>query len=280
MTKTQLPTNFLLINKPINWTSFDVVGFIRKNLINNGAPKNIRVGHAGTLDPFATGLLIVGVGREATKRLDEFKNLRKTYVATIRLGAVSDTGDCTGTIIPFQKKSWILNIKYWILKKIGRDGDSSSARASVGMTIGRPDTNIQYPIFNILSPIPPTLELTQKIIKSFIGKNKQVPPMYSAKKIAGKKLYELARVGKTVERKPSAIEIYDIKLLDYVWPNLTIEVTCSAGTYIRTLAEDIGKKLGTGAYCQALTRTQIGEYGLTDARSPAEATKNPNILAD
>src|SRR3989339_556128 len=98
MTKTQLPTNFLLINKPINWTSFDVVGFIRKNLINNGAPKNIRVGHAGTLDPFATGLLIVGIGRDATKRLDEFKGMRKEYIATITLGATSDTFDRTGTI--------------------------------------------------------------------------------------------------------------------------------------------------------------------------------------
>lgn len=226
MVKIQLPENFLLVNKPANWTSFDVVGFIRKKMITSGAPKNIRVGHAGTLDPFATGLLIVGVGREATKHLDEFKNLPKTYVAVIFLGATSDTGDSAGTI------------------------------TLINQSTNKPINN-QYSNINT--------NTIKAVLYKFVGKQLQIPPMYSAKKIAGKKLYELARAGKTVKRAPSPIEIYDIKLLDYTYPNLKIEVTCSAGTYIRTLAEDIGKKLGTGAYCAELTRTSIGPHKLEDA---------------
>ncbi len=232
MPKTQLPENFLLINKPRGWTSFDAVNFIRKKMISEGAQKNIRVGHSGTLDPFATGLLIVGVGREATKKLDKFKNLRKTYVATVRLGAASDTGDLTGIITPTIKP-----LDPRLRLPAGRHGG---------------DDNV-------------TLDNT---LKSFLGPQLQTPPMYSAKKINGKKLYELARKGKTMERQPVPIKIYDIKLLDYVWPNLKIEVTCSAGTYIRVLAEDIGKKLGCGAYCQELMRTKIGEYNLDNAVTP------------
>lgn len=211
------PPDFLLINKPLGWTSFDAVNYIRKIARAQTGQKSIRVGHAGTLDPFATGLLIVGVGRSATKKLDEFKNLPKTYVATIRLGATSTTGDPTGVIT-------IQDTHNMIQKK----------------------------------------EI-KKILKSFIGQQLQTPPMFSAKKIAGQKLYELARQGKIVERQPSKIEIYKIKLLDYSYPNLKIEVSCSTGTYIRTLAEDIGKNLGVGAYCLELTRTSIGKYKLKNA---------------
>ncbi|OGH93582.1 MAG: hypothetical protein A2538_00630 [Candidatus Magasanikbacteria bacterium RIFOXYD2_FULL_41_14] len=259
MTETPLSKKFLLIHKPVNWTSFDVVGFIRKNLINNGEPKNIRVGHAGTLDPFATGLLIVGVGREATKRLDEFKNLRKIYIATVRLGAISDTGDLTGKITTTLQHR---NTATHFLKKI------------------KPLVNLHSLIFNLFSLKPPTIVKIQKILKKIIGKQKQIPPMYSAKKINGQRLYDLARKGKTVKRQPSEIEIYDIKLLNYSWPNLKIEIICSAGTYIRTLAEDIGAKLKTGAYCQELIRTKIGDYNLNDAveiKDTASALKN--ILA-
>ena len=218
---TKLDPTFLLINKPAGWTSFDVVNFIRKKERARTGTKNIKVGHAGTLDPFATGLLIVGVGREATKRLDEFKNLPKTYLATIHLGAVSDTQDVTGTI---QKQ------------------ETDNTRQ-------------------------PDLKTIQKIIATFVGKQQQIPPMYSAKKIGGQRLYKLARQGKEVEREPSEIEIYQIRLLGYDYPFLKIEVECSAGTYIRTLAADIGKKLGTGAYCEELTRTKIGEYTLDKAQS-------------
>lgn len=215
--------NFLLINKPEGWTSFDVVGYLRKQLRSQyPEQKNLKVGHAGTLDPFATGLLIVGVGREATKRLDEFKSMPKTYIATIKLGAVSDTYDKTGKISDFGLQT--------------------------------------------LDFRPPTISKIKKVVNSFKGKQKQIPPMFSAKKIQGKKLYELARQGIEIERRANAIEIYKIKILNYSWPFLKIAVKCSAGTYIRSLANDIGAKLGTGAYCQDLTRTKIGKYSLNKAR--------------
>ena len=204
--------DFLLINKPVGWTSHDVVGFLRKQY-----PRGTKVGHSGTLDPFATGLLIVGVGREATKRLDEFKNLPKIYEAVLFLGATSDTQDKDGVIT---------------LTKI----------------------NQNY-----------TREEIENVLKTFIGKQLQIPPMYSAKKINGQKLYELARAGKEVERQPNEIEIYNIELLNYEYPRLEIRVECSTGTYIRTLGHDIGQKLGCGAYCEELTRTRIGQYDLKDA---------------
>jgi tRNA pseudouridine55 synthase len=214
--------DFLLINKPEGWTSFDVVAYVRKNAKQTIAStdpkqKRIKVGHAGTLDPFATGLLIVGVGREATKRLDEFKQMIKTYVATIKLGETSDTYDKTGQI-----------------------------------TI----TNNQDTV---------TKEQVLETLPLFKGRQLQIPPMFSAKKVNGQRLYTLARKGIEVERQPNEIEIYEIKLLEYAWPILKIEVRCSAGTYIRSLAHDIGAKLGVGAYCQELVRTQIGNYLLTNA---------------
>ncbi|MDD2758308.1 MAG: tRNA pseudouridine(55) synthase TruB [Patescibacteria group bacterium] len=231
---SSLPDSFLLIDKPANWTSFDVVSVVRKRARAEQGIKNIRVGHAGTLDPFATGLLIVGVGREATKRLDEFKALPKTYVATIRLGETSDTDDGTGQI-----------------------------------------SNFQFPISNQFSI--PDESMIKKTLKNFTGEQTQIPPMYSAKKIDGQRLYKLARAGQTVERQPQKINIYEIKFLDYAWPDLKIEVTCSAGTYIRTLARDIGESLGTGAYCVALRRTKIGEYKVEEASEPVMFDKKTKI---
>ncbi len=220
---------FLLINKPVGWTSHDVVGKIRSILRHTkNFPKKIKVGHAGTLDPFATGLLIVGIGKEATTRLDEFKNLKKTYQATIQLGAVSDTQDITGVIT-------------------------------------------KTPLFKI-----PKIEEVESILKNFLGTQTQTPPMYSAKKVGGKKLYQLARQGIEVERKPVEITIYEITLitsnLDNPEPTIAIEVTCSAGTYIRTLAEDIGHSLQTGAYCQELERTKIGDHTLAQAVELVDVT--------
>lgn len=238
--------DFLLINKPEGWTSFDVVAYVRKmaqassvilskakDPLNtktrdfsatpqNDKPKRIKVGHAGTLDPFATGLLIIGVGREATKRLDEFKNLPKTYLATIHLGATSNTDDKTGEI-------------------------------------------------TLVSENEPNKKTITSILKTFIGKQEQIPPMFSAKKIDGQRLYKMARKGEVVERQPSEIEIYSLKLLKYSYPMMIIEVSCSAGTYIRTLARDIGDKLKVGAYCEELTRTQIGDYNLADAKTITKA---------
>lgn len=212
-----LNKDFILVDKPVDWTSFDAVNFLRSKLRVATGNKKIKVGHAGTLDPFATGLLIVAVGRENTKKIDEFKNLPKKYIATLTLGATSDSFDSTGEIIQNTNA-----------KKID-------------------------------------LEEIKKVLSKFIGPQDQLPPMYSAKKIDGQRLYKLARQGITVEREPNQITIYDLKLLDYSYPELTIEVTCSTGTYIRTLANDIGAKLGIGAYCSALRRTQIGDYKVDNA---------------
>jgi tRNA pseudouridine55 synthase len=205
-----MENGFLLINKPATWTSHDVVGYMRR------VTHIKRIGHAGTLDPFATGLLIVAIGRENTKRLDEFKDLEKTYIATLRLGATSDTYDKTGMITELSDR------------KI-------------------------------------SLEEIQKILPDFVGAQEQLPPMYSAKKVDGKKLYKLARKGIEVERKAHHITIYDIELLDYNFPELKIRVRCSTGTYIRSLVQDIGQKLGVGAYCEELERVSIGEYSIKNA---------------
>ncbi len=229
-------SGFLLIDKPIDWTSHDVVGYIRTMIRKATGQKKIRVGHAGTLDPFATGLLIVGVGREATKRIDEFKNLPKTYEATIRLGAISDTYDKTGNV----EERGMGNVERVTKKQI------------------------------------------QDVLQTFLGKQMQIPPMYSAKKVGGKKLYELARKGIEIKRLPNEIEIYTITLLKTSLPFLRggqggflgLRITCSPGTYIRTLAHDIGKKLGTGAYCEELRRTKIGDYNVSKAKGPKDITTN------
>ncbi len=246
---------FVLINKPLGWTSFDVVAYIRQQIYTQekkvGLPAEARrrakVGHAGTLDPFATGLLIVGVGREATKRLDEFQKLPKTYVATLKLGYVSDTFDKTGTITKYEKN----------ISKILSKYDNKF---------------ISYFIRIFCKQINLTLENINLVLKKFTGKQKQLPPMFSAKKVKGQRLYKLARKGITIKRKKNNIEIFAIKILAYNYPLLKIEINCSSGTYIRSLANDIGKKLGVGAYCEELERTAIGEYKLADATLPDHLT--------
>ena len=220
-------TGFLLINKPKDWTSHDVVGYIRGVVRKATGEKKIRVGHAGTLDPFATGLLIIGIGREATKRIDEFKNMPKVYIATLKLGSTSTTFDPEGEI-----------------KKVVR----------TGLDLSQQDI--------------------KKVLQTFLGKQDQIPPMFSAKKVGGQKLYNLARKGIEIERQPNEIEIYNTKLLDYNYPNLKIEVGCSTGTYIRTLVHDIGQKLGCGAYCEELERTELGEYDLKNAVWPKDITQD------
>ena len=224
-----MKTGFLLINKPVDWTSHDVVGYIRGVVRKSTRQKKIRVGHAGTLDPFATGLLIVGVGREATKKIDEFKNMKKKYTATITLGATSNTYDSTGDI-----------------NKTSKDAIYRVSKKEI-----------------------------QDTLKSFLGKQEQIPQMYSAKKVGGKKLYDLARKGIEIERKPNEIEIYDIQLLNYYPETHQLQLTTevSTGTYIRTIAHDIGQKLGCGAYCEELERTDIGKYDLTKAVGPKDITE-------
>ena len=217
-------TGFLLINKPSGPTSHDIIDKLRRV---TGIKK---IGHAGTLDPFASGLLVVAVGREATREINKFVKLDKVYIAELRLGATSDTHDRTGT------------------QHITHNTQPlGSAR----------DRHV-------------TIDQINEVISKFIGKQKQVPPMFSAKKVNGKKLYQLARQGKTIKREAVKIEIFDIKLLDYKWPCLKIKTHVSSGTYIRALARDIGKSLGYGALLSELERTAIGEYKIEKAIQPDE----------
>jgi tRNA pseudouridine55 synthase len=227
MTNTETKNNplengFMLIDKERGWTSFDVVAKLRS------LTKIKKIGHAGTLDPFATGLLIVAIGRNATRQISEFMKLDKEYEAVLFLGKISDTHDPEGVISDYQSS---------FVEKM--------------MDIFR-DKNI-------------TKEKAEKILKKFVGKQSQIPPMFSAKKIQGKKLYELARQGKTIKRKACGIEIYGIELMDYSWPHLKIKVRCSSGTYIRTLANDIGQALHCGAYIENLRRFKIGDYAIENA---------------
>ena len=205
-----LETGFILIDKPLKMTSHNVVNQLRK------ITKIRKIGHAGTLDPLASGLLILAIGRSATKNIQQYIKLDKTYIADIKLGAISTTYDQEGEI-----------------KKIKSD------------KIG--------------------LQQIKTIIKNFTGQIKQVPPMFSAKKIKGQKLYHLARQGKEIKRPAQKIEIFYINILKYNWPDLKIKVKCSSGTYIRSLAYDIGQQLGCGAYLAGLKRIKIGQYKLDNA---------------
>jgi len=206
-------SGFLLLNKPAGLTSHDVVNRIR------AWSKERRVGHAGTLDPFATGLLIVGVGREATREFPKLVGLDKTYEATFVLGASSDTDDVTGNIRP----------------------------SMIGIT--------------------PSTEQVTEALQQFIGEIVQVPPAYSAVKIGGKKLYEAARAGKPIEAKPRNVRIYDITdiVMDDRAMTLSCTIHCSSGTYIRAIARDLGRALGTGGYVQTLHRTTIGPFTMEES---------------
>lgn len=201
---------FLLIDKPKGITSHDVVDEVRR------ITGESKVGHAGTLDPNATGLLVIGVGREFTKKLGEIaKNTKKTYLAEIFLGEERDTDDFEGEII----------------------SKNSSFQT-------------------------PSREKVKKALNSFVGEQQQVPPAFSAIKLKGKKAYELARKKKVFELKPRKITIHLVKLLDYNYPILNIKCEVSSGTYIRALARDLGKELGSGAYLKNLRRTKIGKFSL------------------
>jgi len=197
-----------LINKPKGMASFGVVAYLRKI---TGIRK---IGHAGTLDPLASGLLICAIGRSATKKIDIFLKQDKTYLAEIELGKVSDTYDAEGKIkkINFKNK--------------------------------------------------PTRKEIEKVLQMFIGEINQMPPIFSAKKIKGKKAYELAREGKMVKLKKNKVKIYQIKIIFYKFPFLKIKINCGSGTYIRSIAHDIGKKLKTGAVLTGLVRESIGKYSL------------------
>lgn len=215
----------ILVDKPAGLSSFGVVARVRRQL-TQAAGHKVKIGHCGTLDPFATGLLIL-VSGQYTKRAQEFSKLDKVYQATISLGAVSTTGDPEGEI----------------------------STQLVAMS--------------------PTKSTVEQVLQSFVGQIEQTPPQYSAIKINGQRAYRLARAGKTVEMPRRQVQIYDIQLLDYSYPNLTIKTHVSSGTYIRSLVQDIGQKLGTGAYTAALRRLKIGDYSIDQARTLAEVVGCP-----
>ena len=208
----------ILIDKPEGISSFGVVAKVRGALKVRFGHK-VKVGHTGTLDPFATGLLILLSGK-MTKKSGDFLKLNKVYEATLRLGYTSSTGDPEGEIQPYQK---------------------------------------QYEY------VVPSLDKVEVVINSFIGKIKQTPPKFSAIKINGQRAYKLARKGTDFEMPSREVEVNKIEIIRYKWPELELRCFVSSGTYIRTLAEDIGKRLGTGAYLTALRRTQVGDYGTMDA---------------
>ena len=204
-----MPCGIVIIDKPEEWTSQDVAAKLR------GVFRERRIGHGGTLDPMATGVLPIFVGR-ATRAVEFFESAEKEYVAGLRLGLETNTQDTTGETIAER-------------------------------------------------PVSVTVEQLREVLTTFLGPQQQLPPMYSAVKIGGKKLYELARQGKTVERKPRNIEILELELLEGAGADYTIRVRCSKGTYIRTLCHDIGQALGCGGCMSALRRTGAGCYGIDQA---------------
>lgn len=225
----------VLINKPEGWTSFDVVAkvrsLLRKEYLDKGikpTKKQLKVGHAGTLDPLATGLLIILIG-DKTKRQSEFMKQDKTYKVILKLGETSTTGDEEG-----EKK---------------------------------PASNIQ-----------PSPEQVKIALNSFVGKQTQIPPSYSALKIKGQRAYLLARKGKYVELPPRNIIIYSITNVIYRYPNIIFTTRVSSGTYIRSLVADIGIKLTTGAYMTDLKRLSIGRFNLKDAVNINQLTVDNHLI--
>lgn len=205
----------LYFNKPLHWTSFDVVNRVRRVLCHTIGQKKLKVGHAGTLDPLATGVMVLCTGK-ATKRIEELQYGVKEYIATLQLGATT------------------------------------------------PSFDLEHPIDQTYPTEHITRELVDETIKRFVGEIWQVPPVYSAVKIDGKRAFDYARKGQEVEIKPKLLVIDEIEVLKFENMQLTIRVVCSKGTYIRALARDIGEALNSGAHLTALQRTQVGDIRLND----------------
>ncbi|MBR6825791.1 MAG: tRNA pseudouridine(55) synthase TruB [Oscillospiraceae bacterium] len=219
-----MANGILIVDKPQDWTSQDVVSKLR------GVFHEKRIGHGGTLDPMATGVLPVFVGR-ATRAVEFFEHAEKTYCARLQLGCITDTQDSMGRILEER-------------------------------------------------PVTVTEEEVRKVLNSFVGNIQQIPPMYSAIKIGGKKLYDLARAGKEVERQPRQIRIFSLEGKEVSPTQWELLVHCSKGTYIRTLCHDIGQALGCGAMMTALRRVGAGAYTLEQSH-PLQAIiahENPEAL--
>ena len=209
----------LYFDKPLTWTSFAVVNKIRYHLCRKLGVKKLKVGHAGTLDPLATGVLLLCTGK-ATKRIEELQGQTKEYEAEIMLGATTPSYDMEHPV------------------------------------------NATFPHEHI------TREMVEGILPQFTGNISQRPPLFSACKVDGKRAYDLARKGSDMQLEPKQIRIDSIELLEYELPKIKIRVTCGKGTYIRSLARDIGEALQSGAYLTALTRTRIGEYRIENCITP------------
>ena len=215
----------ILIDKELNWTSFDVVSKLRNSIKKKLNIKKIKVGHAGTLDPLATGLLIICTGK-MTKRIDEFSGLNKTYIGTMTIGSSTPSYD--------------LETK----------------------------PNVHYPTEHI------NKDLIIETAKKFVGKIDQRPPVFSAVKKDGVRLYKLARKGVKVEVEKREIIIHDFLIRSINFPEVEFSLTCSKGTYIRSLAHDFGKELGSGAHLSELRRTSIGDYSVDKSPKLMEFIRN------
>lgn len=209
----------LLVDKPQGWTSFDVVNYVRKiaAAIENKKPKHMKVGHTGTLDPLATGLLVLLLG-SYTKRASELSKVDKSYDVSMVLGFTSTTGD--------------------------REGDRKA-----------------------YSDFHPSAADLRRAMSTFTGDILQTPPIYSAVKVNGQRAYTLARQGKAVKLEPRRVSVYDLHLTSFTYPDVRFMAHVSSGTYIRSLVEDMGSQLGTGAYMSGLRRVGVGSYKLADAAS-------------
>ena len=208
----------LLFDKPVYWTSFDLVNKVRIMIRSTFGIKKIKVGHAGTLDPLASGLMIICTGK-ATKKIDEFRDLDKEYIATFHLGETTPSFDL------------------------------------------ETETDYHYPTDHI------TEEMVKNVLAGFLGEQKQLPPMYSAKLIAGKRAYEFARQGIEKKLEPVTVFFKEIELVSFEIPEIKIRLLCSKGTYIRSFARDLGQALKSGSYLSSLERTSIGEYHVKNAFS-------------
>ncbi|MBR0488557.1 tRNA pseudouridine(55) synthase TruB [Candidatus Saccharibacteria bacterium] len=249
----------ILVDKPAGISSFGVVAKVRGHLRAKFGHK-IKVGHTGTLDPFATGLLILLSGK-MTKHSNEFLKKDKIYEATLKLGYTSTTGDPEGEITKYQ------NEIHEHLKKGSEDSLDRQARyCSVEDPLATTGANgATEPRNDGREGARPKRKDIELVTSKFIGKISQTPPRFSAIKVNGERAYKLARKGADFEIPTREVEIYSIDILDYHYPELTIRAHVSSGTYIRTLAEDIGKALGTGAYLTSLRRIKIADYDIKDA---------------
>jgi tRNA pseudouridine55 synthase len=215
----------LLFNKDLHWTSFDLVSRVRNTLFKLTGIKKLKVGHAGTLDPLATGLLILCTGK-ATKQIETYQAEEKEYIATIKLGATTPSFD------------------------LETEEDSQKD-------------------FSFVKE-----ELFKTTIKKFVGEIEQIPPIFSAVKVKGKRAFNYARKGETLELKPRKIVVKDIELISFDLPIAEVKVVCSKGTYIRSLARDIGEELKCGAYLTGLKRTRIGDFKIDDAMTVDDFMEN------